>query len=115
MGAAVLLFRAHTLPGGTRVRVRLPHRTDLSELTALHARVAGPVGDLEARRMLRFDPRERATVVATAWIAGAERMVGFGVAAPSAEPAPFLVDEEAAGGLGPVLRDALRERLSRVA
>jgi hypothetical protein len=69
---------------------------------------------MDARRLLRADPRERAAVCATTWT-GTETLVGFAVAAPGEEPAPFLADEELAPGVDAVLRDALRERLARVA
>lgn len=111
----MLLFRAHTLPSGVRVRVRLPHRGDLAGLIALHERAGRPTSEMDARRLLRADPRERAAVCATTWAGGAETLVGFAVAAPGEEPAPFLADEELAAGVDAVLRDALRERLARVA
>ena len=83
----MLLFRAHTLPSGLRVRVR---------------------------RLLRYDPRARAVVCATAWVDGAERLVGFAAAEPGDELA-LLADEARAPGVTEVLRTDLREHLTRVA
>lgn len=99
----MLLFRAHTLPTGLRVRVRLPHRDDATGLVALGA------GLMEAQRLVRFDPRTEAAVCATAWVDGAETLVGF------ARGDLLLADEERAPGVTAVLEAALRERLSRVA
>jgi hypothetical protein len=115
MDHLVPVFRAQTLPSGVRIRVRLPHRSDHLGLVALAERAGAPLAPLEARRLLRFDPRAEAAVSVTAWADGAERLVGFAVAAPEDEPAAFLVDEDHAPGLAPLMRRALRERLARVA
>ena len=114
MSNAVLLFRAHTLPSGLRVRVRLPHRGDLAGLLELHDRAGRAVTEMQARRLLRHDPRARAVVCATAWVDGAERLVGFATAEPGTEP-QLLADEARAPGVDAVLRDDLREHLMRVA
>ncbi len=110
----MLLFRAHTLPSGLRVRVRLPQRGDLAGLLDLHERAGRSITDMGARRLLRYDPRARAVVCATAWVDGAERLVGFAAAEPGEELA-LLADEARAPGLTEVLRTDLREHLTRVA
>jgi hypothetical protein len=114
MRSVVLLLRAHTLPSGLRVRVRLPQRGDLAGLLDLHERSDRAITEMGARRLLRYDPRARAVVCATAWVEGAERLVGFAAAEPGREP-ELLADEARAPGVAAVLRTDLREHLARVA
>lgn len=111
----MLLFRAHTLTSGLRVRVRLPQRGDVAGLLALHERAGSEITELQARRLLRYDPRSRAALCATAWVDGAERLVGFAAGAPGEGPAEMLADEARAPGLAGVLDADLREHLTRVA
>ena len=106
----MLLF-AHTLHSGLRIRVRLPQRGDLPGLLDLHERAGRPITDMGARRLLRYDPRARAVVCATAWVDGAERLVGFAAAEPGEELA-LLADEARAPGVTEVLRSDLREHLA---
>lgn len=115
IGCAVPLFRAHTLPSGLRVRVRLPHRSDAVGLVALHERLGRPISELEARRILRFDPRTCVVVVATAWIGGAETLVGYAIGAPRSTDATIVTDGARAAGVEASLRGALRERRAGVA
>ena len=110
----MLLFRAHTLPSGLRVRVRLPQRGDLAGLLDLHERSGRAITEMGAQRLLRYDPRARAVVCATAWVDGAERLVGFAAAEPG-DDLELLVDEARAPGVTTVLCTDLREHLSRVA
>jgi hypothetical protein len=114
MRSVVVLFRAHTLPSGLRVRVRLPQRGDLAGLLDLHDRVGRANTELGAQRLLRYDPRVRAVVCATAWVDGAERLVGF-AAAERGDELVLLADEARAAGVTAVLRRDVREHLSRVA
>jgi hypothetical protein len=103
---------AHTLPGGLRVRLRLPHSSDRHRVAALPA-----PDELEAGRLLRFDPRRRLVLCATAWIGGSEALVGCGAIdlRPGAAPDLLLADETAAPQLGELLADVLRaERTARV-
>jgi hypothetical protein len=95
--------------------VRLPQRGDLAGLLALHAREGRAITELQARRLLRYDPRSRAVLCATAWVDGAERLVGFAAGAPGGGPAEMLTDEGHAPGLAGVLDADLREHLTRVA
>ena len=111
----MLLFRVHTLPSGLRVRVRLPHRGDTAGLVALHERLDAPLSQLEARRLLRFDPRARAVVVATAWIDGCEEFVGYASGTVDEGLLTVLADEARAPGVSATLRGGLRERLLGVA
>ena len=111
----MFLFRAHTLPSGLRIRVRLPQRGDLPGLLALHERAGSSITELHARRLLRYDPRSRAVLCAVAWVDGAETLVGFAAGAPGEGPAETLADEAIAPGLSAVLDTDLREHLTRVA
>ncbi len=109
------LVRTHTLASGLRVRIRLPQRGDAAGLVALHERLGRPVTPLGAQRLLRFDPRTRSVLCATAWIDGVETLVGYATAAPGEPSATVLADEERAPGLSAVLGSGLRERASGVA
>ena len=110
----MFLFRAHTLPAGLRVRVRLPQRGDLAGLLDLHDRAGRAITEMDAQRLLRHDPRARDVLCATAWVDGAERLVGFAAAAPGDE-LKLLADEARAPGVTGVLRTNVREYLTRVA
>lgn len=94
---------AQTLPGGLRVRLRLPQRADRAGLAALG------LGEMDISRALRFDPRERFVVCATAWVEGAERLVAFGTIAlrEEARPATLVADPATAPALGALLEHAL--------
>jgi len=61
------------------VRIRLPHGSDRPALRALHERAGVPIDELALTRLLRVDPRERCALIATAWSAGTEAIVGFAV------------------------------------
>ena len=56
----------------------MPHARDAGGVRALCTRLGMDVEPLEAQRMLRFDPRTRAIVVATAWMGAGETVVGVG-------------------------------------
>jgi hypothetical protein len=94
-----LLDRTHTLPGGDRVRLRLPRLRDGEALGALLERLGVAVADLDARRALRFDPRERLAVCATAWDGHEELLVGFGLVDRASGAVTVLADEAAAPGV----------------
>ena len=95
----------HSLPGG--VRLRLPHRADADGLRDLCARHRA---DCDPERLLRFDPRERAVICATAGIGAAERIVGVGAVrlCQGCAPEVLLADDEA---VGDALRGALTARV----
>lgn len=107
-----MLTDAHTtLSDGTRVRVRLPHTGDRPGLHALHARLGVRVEDLDLARTLRFDPRRRSVVVATAWFGGAESVVAYAAMDLDADAPDLLVaDERLAPGIGETLVEALHGR-----
>jgi hypothetical protein len=112
---------AHTLPDGLRVRLRLPHGSDLPRLAALVDGLQRRPDELEAGRLLRFDPRRRLVLCATAWIGGSETLVGYGAIdlLPDAAPDVLLADEVAAPHVAELLAGVLRAertvRLRRVA
>jgi len=97
----------HTLPAGSRLRLRLPHTGDRLALRDLLGRLGLTTTELELGRVLRFDPTTHVVVCATIWNGGAETLVGL-VAAPRAAAAPdlLLADEELTPGVGAALRQA---------
>ena len=75
-----LLDRHHPVPGGGRVRLRLPHLGDRAELHAFLSRLGLTVHDLDVRRGLRFAPQAgRWSIVATRWTGMREEIVGVAV------------------------------------
>ena len=111
----MLLGTTTQLPGGPRVRLRLPHGTDRGGLRDLHNRVGRP-DDLALTRVLRVQPGRLVAIVATIWAGSADVVVGFGRADCSGDGTPelLLADEELAPGVGRLLRDALAEQVTGV-
>lgn len=106
----ILLATHATLPDGTRVRLRLPQSRDRAGTVALLTRLGVSTGahELDARRALRFDPRERTVVCATVWTAAGETVVGLGgITFATGHVDLLLTDEELAPGLRAVLRSVL--------
>jgi hypothetical protein len=111
-----VFLRSTPLPDGRRVRVRLPHGSDRAGLRDLHTRTGTAVDDLALTRLLRVDPRRRCALVATAWVAGGERVVGFAACdVPQGDDALLLADPAFGDDLRDLLADHLRRRTSRVA
>jgi hypothetical protein len=102
-----LLGRTYPLPRGPRVRLRLPQSSDAGEIRALGA---GRLTELELARLLRFDPRQRLVICATALIDGSGRVVGVGAIdldrVPDG-PAVMTSDRRSLEGLDELLREAL--------
>jgi hypothetical protein len=94
----------HDLPSGARVRLRLPFRGDEAALRAL-------VGDEEAERLLRFDPRRRAVLCA----ADFDEIVGVGAIdlEPGADPDVLAVNGGHGKELEALIAEALVHRASR--
>jgi hypothetical protein len=106
----VLLDSTTHLPGGARLRVRLPHAADRPALHGLHTRLGLAADDLELARALRFDPRRRAVVCATVWIGAAETMAAYAAIDLTRGRVELLVaDEEIAPGVRGVLTAILAE------
>lgn len=105
---------ATSLPDGPRLRVRLVHTSERAGLEALLARLGVAADELDLARALRFDPRSRTVACVTAWIGGAELLVGLGAMdAVAKAPDLLLADEARAPGTGGLLGAVLRERSSR--
>ena len=110
-----VLERIHRLPDGLPVRLRLARAGDQRLLELLLERLGVEASPLEVRRVLRYDPRRRVVVCASALIGKTETLVGLGavdLTDPDAEPDTLVFDRRLAPELGTLLRDGLRGRLS---
>jgi hypothetical protein len=108
----VLLDTTTQLPDGVRIRLRLPHATDLDGMRALHDRLGLKADELDVARALRFDPRRRAIVCATAWLGGAEAIVGYGaISFDRSTPDLLVVDEALAPGLRALIETLLLDQV----
>jgi hypothetical protein len=107
----MLLSSAHRLAGGRRVRLRLPYTDDHRRVADLYARVGLPLDEMGARRLLRFDARQRYVVCAVAWVDGSDVLVGLATAEPDGRL--LVADEVTAPGVGDLLRRAVAEQASR--
>lgn len=88
-----LLDRHHALPGGDRVRLRLPHLGDRAEVHAFLGSLGLEANDLDVRRGLRWTPGERWAVVATRFDGARERVVGLATVDPR-DGTPTLLAED---------------------
>src|SRR4051812_49242659 len=99
--------RHHTLPGGGRIRVRIPRISDRAGLRSFLERQGAD--DLDVRRHLRWAPRAGCwTVVATQWDGGRDRVVGLATIDEDFDGAPTLLADDAA--VYQVLAQALADR-----
>lgn len=114
-----LLARSYPLPRGPRVRLRLARAHDAPAIRALMGRVGHQPDELEIARLVRFDPRTRVVICATALLGSTDTVVGFGSigldANPHSEPEALLVDEQLTDGLDKLLTRALRGRVTALA
>ena len=111
-----LLARTYELPNRQRVRLRMARRSDLPGLRALLAQRGIEPSALELERLVRYDPRRRLILCATAPIDGTEAMVGVGaieLGSPEPEPDTIVVDERVTQGLPELLNAALVGRATR--
>ena len=104
-----VLERHHHTDAGTRIRLRLPLVHDAPALHALLARLGLACEELEARRALRWAPRRRVAVCATAWDGRRESLVGFAAVDCGSDRVTVLADEEQAPGVGALLQATLDE------
>ncbi len=103
-----LLARSYELPRGPRVRLRLPGPGDAPAIGDLYVRCGLEAGELELARLLRFDPRTRVVIAATALVDSRETTVGIGSIALKADaPDTVVVDGQLTDGLDELLRRAL--------
>jgi len=112
LDSGALLSRSYALPYGPRVRLRLARRSDLNAIRALLEQRGVPASELSLDRLVRYDPRRRLVMCATALIGGTETIVGVGAIELShdAEPDTIVVDERLTDGLGELLAAALHRR-----
>jgi hypothetical protein len=104
-----VLERHHHTEAGTRIRLRLPLVHDAPGLHALLERLGLSTGDLDARRALRWAPRRRVAMCATAWDGRRESVVGFAAAECGSDRVTLLADEDLAPGVRKLLAAALDE------
>jgi hypothetical protein len=88
-----LLDRHHALPGGDRVRLRLPHLGDRAEVHEFLERLGLTARDLDVQRGLQWSAAARWSVVATRWDGSCERIVGL-ASVDTSDGAPTLLAEE---------------------
>ena len=116
LDTGALLARTYELPNRRRVRLRMARRSDLPGLQALLAQRGIEPAALELERLVRYDPRRRLVLCATAPIDGTEAVVGVGaieLGAPRPEPDTIVVDERVTEGLPELLNAALVGRAAR--
>lgn len=71
--------------------------------------------ELEVARLVRFDPRQRAVICATALIGSTETIVGIGAIDLEADrPELLVVNDEHTDGLGELLTRALVARAEQI-
>jgi hypothetical protein len=111
-----LLSHVYALPRGPRVRLRLVQRLDEPEIRALLGQLGTEPEDLEVGRLVRFDPRRRVVICATALIDGTEKLVGIGsIEVGQCEPDKLVVDQVLTDGLDELLVAALNGRARALA
>jgi hypothetical protein len=104
------MAQTYSLPGGTRVRLRVARARDEAPVTALVARAGAECSDLDIARLVRFDPRKRMVVCASALLDTTELVVGVGaIALDSDRPELLVVDDGLGDELGELLWGSLRE------
>jgi hypothetical protein len=113
-----LLAQSYPLPRGPRVRLRLAQLRDAPEIRALLERQGVEPEELEIARLVRFDPRARVAICATALLGSTETVVGVGAieldANLDAEPDTLVVDDELTDGLDELLKRALTGRANAI-
>jgi hypothetical protein len=103
--------RSYQLGGGPRVRLRMVGPRDAAAIRALLSRRGLHVGDLELARLVRFDPRCRAVICASALIGPTETIVALGaIDLDAASPDMVIADSSAGDGLRELVAGALMGR-----
>jgi len=102
-----MLDRHHPLPGGDRIRLRLPHVNDRARVHEFLTRLGLTAHDLDVRRGLRWSAGQRWTVIATRWDGSCEQIAGIAVV-DAEDGSPTLLAEEPA--VCDLLARALAER-----
>lgn len=111
-GSRAMFARSHRLDGGLSVRVRLARPGDQPLVADLLERLGFQPSQSLLLDVMRFDPRRRAVVCATALIGGTERVVGFRAVdlQSSGAPATVVAEPEHGGELTRLVRSGLRAR-----
>lgn len=110
----VLLDTHMTLPGGHRVRLRLPQVSDRRHVRALLERIGLQADELDVQRGLHFDPRSRVVVCATHWSGTGATLVGVAAMTYATGQVDLLVtDEQTAPGVGAALTERLLSAQAR--
>jgi hypothetical protein len=105
---APLFTRSYALSRGPRVRLRLAQVRDAPAIRALLRGRGSDADQLDIARLVRFDPRRRVVICATALIGLVETIVGVGaIDLDALEPDIVLVDD----GFGDELADLIRRAL----
>jgi hypothetical protein len=114
-----LLASSYLLTRGPRVRLRLPQLRDAPGIRELLRSQGREPEELEVARLVRFDPRIRLVICATALVGSRESVVGIGAIdlEPGRESHPdtVVVDAEQTEGLDELLTHALLGRAAAVA
>src|SRR5438270_13836125 len=79
--SGALLGHQYRLADGCCVRLRLARGSDAPAVKALLERNGIDPGDLEATRLVHFDPRRRFVVCATGLVGSTETLLGIGAIA----------------------------------
>src|SRR5689334_17660534 len=103
--------RSYQLGDGPRVRLRMVGPRDAASIRALLDRQGLEVDDLELARLVRFDPRCRAVICASALIGPTETIIALGAIDLDAQtPDTVIADAHAGEGLRDLVADALMNR-----
>jgi hypothetical protein len=106
-----LFTRSHALSRGPRVRLRLAQARDAQAIRALLRGRDHDAEQLDIARLVRFDPRRRVVICATALIGSVETIVGVGaIDFDATEPDVVHVDESLGDELADLVRRALVAR-----
>jgi hypothetical protein len=104
------MARTYALPGGTRVSLRLARARDEASVLALLTRTGAQCSELDVARLVRFDPRQRMVVCASALLDRTELVVGVGaIPLEHNRPELLVVDDRLGEELGELLWGSLRE------
>ena len=101
------------MPDGLRVRLRLARSGDQRPMADLLARLGFEPSTGQLQELVRFDPRQRAVVCATALVDGGEHVIGFGLIDLDAPRSPASVVSDPVHGraLTRLIREALDARV----
>jgi hypothetical protein len=103
----------YSLPRGPRVRLRMATPRDESSIRKLIERGDVDLDQVDVARLVRFDPRTRVVVCATALLGSRETIIGVGALKLIAdEPELLVTDRNLTDGLDELLRRALVGRVS---